>query len=634
MWTEPRKYQIGDSMNNLMWFLQISDLHISIFREPSRINELKEFCDTTVSALTPSVVLASGDLTDAKTQDGMGSRQILAEWKNYKQILDDTKVTKKTIWLDVRGNHDNFNVLHENSTDNFYSNYSIQGKNYPRSYMHQIKVGNEKYSFVAIDACLSPGPRRPFNFVGALDAKEIEKIHRLVAQSRKRETDYIFWFGHYPTSCIIAQCEDGVRSLIGRYSESMVYMCGHYHMLGGLVPNMYTLQQAGFLELELGDWKDNRLYRLAVIDHGQFSFTDIKHQEWPVVLVTNPKHALYVMPQKENSQSIVESTHIRILAFSLSPIKSVQIKIDEDPWRDCYHVKGPLYAAKWNPIDHSSGIHHIRALVIDDIGRRKEVLQPFTLDGTRLSFRVLPRLVLMSNASTIFQLFFGTILLVLIVPLCLLRCLHILCERNRMIRPRLRTPIFGWWARKLWILATIDRLFFPLVLYALYLAIGPWSVGEVIENQIGVVFAWGMFIGDVYLPGSFTYAYGFFQLFSFHLPLMMILAHRVEKRFDTIEKPLGKPPTIFRLLWRHFPIVLLITMQSSMVYFFWLAYGTLAVVLCPLRTWSIILAICLWYQANKMPQRCLRPAARVWSTSGRVASYEANENRRNSDDYK
>lgn len=30
-------------------------------------------------------------------------------------------------------------------------------------------------------------------------------------------------------------------------------------MLGGLVPNMYTLQQAGFLELELGDWKDNRM---------------------------------------------------------------------------------------------------------------------------------------------------------------------------------------------------------------------------------------------------------------------------------------------------------------------------------------------------------------------------------------
>lgn len=39
----------------------------------------------------------------------------------------------------------------------------------------------------------------------------------------------------------------------------MVYLCGHYHMLGGAVPNMYTLQRGGFLELELADWKDNRM---------------------------------------------------------------------------------------------------------------------------------------------------------------------------------------------------------------------------------------------------------------------------------------------------------------------------------------------------------------------------------------
>lgn len=89
--------------------------------------------------------------------------------------------------------------------------------------MRQIEVGTEKYSFVAIDACLQPGPRRPFNFVGALDAVEIKKIHRLVAESRKKESDYIFWFGHYPTSCIIAQCEDGVRSMIGEKNNWQIF---------------------------------------------------------------------------------------------------------------------------------------------------------------------------------------------------------------------------------------------------------------------------------------------------------------------------------------------------------------------------------------------------------------------------
>lgn len=41
---------------------------------------------------------------------------------------------------------------------------------------------------------------------------------------------------------------------------------------------------------------------------------------------------------------------------------------------------------------------------------------------------------------------------------------------------------------------------------------GPWFVGEVIENHIGVVFAWGTFVNRSYLPGSLTYAYGFFQV--------------------------------------------------------------------------------------------------------------------------
>lgn len=46
---------------------------------------------------------------------------------------------------------------------------------------------------------------------------------------------------------------------MGNHRAGMAYMCGHLHKLGGLVPKMYTLQQAGFLELELGDWKDNRV---------------------------------------------------------------------------------------------------------------------------------------------------------------------------------------------------------------------------------------------------------------------------------------------------------------------------------------------------------------------------------------
>ncbi|CAG2064344.1 unnamed protein product, partial [Timema podura] len=98
----------------------------------------------------------------------MGSRQIVQEWQMYRNLLKECHVHKKTLWLDIRGNHDNFNVLNLESKENYYRNYSIQGVSHPRSYLHQISKGGDKYSFIGVDACLEPGPRRPFNFVGML----------------------------------------------------------------------------------------------------------------------------------------------------------------------------------------------------------------------------------------------------------------------------------------------------------------------------------------------------------------------------------------------------------------------------------------------------------------------------------
>lgn len=46
-----------------------------------------------------------GDLTDAKSEDNMGSRQYVQEWELYKDTLEACKVTEKTVWLDIRGNH-------------------------------------------------------------------------------------------------------------------------------------------------------------------------------------------------------------------------------------------------------------------------------------------------------------------------------------------------------------------------------------------------------------------------------------------------------------------------------------------------------------------------------------------------
>ncbi|KAJ8984442.1 hypothetical protein NQ317_012506 [Molorchus minor] len=89
----------------------------------------------------------------------------------------------------------NFNVADFKSKHNYFTNYSVQGKENPRSYMYQIRNGNNLYSFIAVDACLEPGPRRPFNFVGMLDTLEIETLNSLISKSggKRRQLHCMVW---------------------------------------------------------------------------------------------------------------------------------------------------------------------------------------------------------------------------------------------------------------------------------------------------------------------------------------------------------------------------------------------------------------------------------------------------------
>ncbi|CAH1408192.1 unnamed protein product [Nezara viridula] len=604
--------KISDSSDHLMWFVQVSDIHLSNFRDKTRGTTLLELCDFTFKHINPSVILATGDLTDGRKWDSVGSMQIKEEWIMYKGILDKCRTLKKIPWLDIRGNHDNFDVPDVYSPKNLFLKYSMQGRNQSRSYIRKLSIGSETYAFVAVDATPDVGIKMTFNFAGILSDTEVDRLmgfHREL-----NDVNYTVWFSHYPTSCIVSQPE--IRNIIASDQNSVAYLCGHLHTFFGLAPNMYSLQKNGFYELELGDWKVNRVYRVAAIDHGLFSFTDVKHNDWPVVLVTNPKHALF-QSRREPLEAMLSSTHIRVLVFSPDKINSVMIRIDSGPWNNASHVSGPLHVLLWQPLNYSSGIHNIEVVVSDIYGREKVVNQPFSLDGSNLEFKLLPKFLLMLKFNTILQVLFSLAVASCVLPFCLLRYLNYRSLAGKIHLECLRKESFIHRCLKsFWALSNLNSLFYPIFLYPIYISIGPWAVAELVEGHYGWIFVWGIFVNGTFIADSFTYIYALVQLFLFEGPIILCTAYSLNKRLH--EYPVSSKPRNKNKLLQAvnsfisgLPYLLLLLSQLLLLYSSYLAYGFLAVI-GPFRSWPIILILWCWHHTKTVPLLTVRSAVHAW----------------------
>lgn len=79
---------------------------------------------------------------------------------------------------------DNFNIPTPESRLNYYREYTVQGRKHPHSYLYSAEFNGNKYGFLGIDACLNPGPKRPFNFVGMLNKTESLHLKYLIDKAK------------------------------------------------------------------------------------------------------------------------------------------------------------------------------------------------------------------------------------------------------------------------------------------------------------------------------------------------------------------------------------------------------------------------------------------------------------------
>lgn len=570
-------------------FFQISDLHLSVHFDPTRKPDFYRFCTEVVDTIKPSVILATGDLTDARTRGPMGSKQYEEEWRMYADVIKQSNVTKKAAWLDMRGNHDDFNVYDWADPQNFYRKYSVQGHHRGHySYNHIDGISGDTYSFIGVDACLQPGPKRPFNFIGVLHESDIVQLEQLKKNATDSGAAMILWFGHYPTSSL-ATPTHGLREIING-----PYFCGHFH-----IKQLYATQATGFLEVEVADWRASRTYRVAAVDHGLFSFTDVSlGDDWPVILITNPKPTMFAMSKIEPLYRIQESTHIRALVFSNQIIKSVQVMLDDDEWADMVHVSNSsLYVHAWSPLKYPTGLHLITVRARDEKGHERIERHQYSFDGSRPQFGAKARFLLRLTSQIFFKTIFFTVILAIVLPLLSLRLLDYVGKGRGLRLGPDRTPLNRLLA-KFYLLASNNSLFVPAVGIPLYATFGPMLVGHVVDGHWGTVFVWGMFVDGSYLPGGFTYIMAILFLVLIHIPMVVILAHCVHIRYNQLatSKVTAVKLPLMRTLChvRNFFVLFILILHFLYSLLFAHAYGPIAWFLGFFYTWTLGVYICMW----------------------------------------
>ncbi|KAJ9546093.1 hypothetical protein OSB04_025800 [Centaurea solstitialis] len=581
--------------NDVVWIVQLSDLHFSV-HHPERASDFMKFVGSTLSVIDPSLVLITGDLTDGKSKDHLTMKQNEEEWVEYQKTLEDVikrSGLDKSIFYDLRGNHDKFGVRAIGGAFDFFSNYSITGQLERSQFVNSVtlqevthpctaptqacltaefhepamlvapkrivsskakvllmnptsllfmaiwdlpKTSKRNHLFVSFDSAMSTGLRGPTNLFGHPTDQLLTELDSHLSQwdSTPLKSVTKIAFGHFPLSFSApSRSKRTLKDIFLKHSIT-TYLCGHLHTKFGKnlkrhhemdhnLANSHHLFQLNihqkpslsstncpkgdlkvdeFWEWEMGDWRKSRAMRVLAIDRGRVSFidTDLKMGAKEIVILpTYPLDSRYISTTESNRykcQSTDESSDIRALVFSKTPIASVKAKIYDSSHGDLYMVfetsmdkHGDIYTAKWNlkAFTDPSPNRYWLEIEATDVDQRSSSSEPrpFSLNGLRanLSWTWKEFFVMGCQwAALYYPIFWSFYLLVFIV---LLLPKAIMSVWNKPCTYRFFKANKGCLNGLMWVFAevySVPFLWKMMLAYLLYLLLCPWLLGQVFSD--------------------------------------------------------------------------------------------------------------------------------------------------------
>jgi hypothetical protein len=130
------------------------------------------------------------------------------------------------------------------------------------------------------------------------------------------------------------------------------------------------------------------------------------------------------------------------------------------------------------------------------------------------------RIILTPNIAILTEACLLAAMLGILLPMITLRLIpSFAIEKLMKTNPRLFC--ISKLIRTMWVTASADKLFYPIIIGPIYLLIGPWALGYFLKDSLGVLFFWGLYVEGVVLPGNLASVYGLICIVPY-LYLMLI----------------------------------------------------------------------------------------------------------------